>query len=101
MIEIGIQEQAIANAEALKLDLTKQLLLSQREAERNVLKFQHLAKRSDVVIFIIIKSDGVYSYRNEAWYNILDPIIDRNIDLGDAWSALIDNEYIPVGQVRF
>lgn len=99
--DIRRRERAIANAEATKYDLKRQLVESQKEAERNVSKFQRFAERSDVGIFIIRKSDGVYTYRNEAWFTILDPSIDRNIDLGEAWGALIDDEYAPVGQASF
>lgn len=99
--DIKRRERAIASAEAAKYDLKRQLVASQREAERNASKFQRFAERSDVGIFIIRQSDGVYLYRNEAWFGILDPSIDRNIDLGDAWGALIDDEYVPVGQASF
>lgn len=44
--------------------------------------------------------EGVYSYRNEAWYDILSPD-DRNIALDEAWGALIAEDYIEVGQAKF
>jgi hypothetical protein len=44
--------------------------------------------------------DGVYSYRNKAWYDILSPA-NPNIDLDDAWGALVDDEHAPVGQAKF
>lgn len=44
--------------------------------------------------------DGVYSYRNDAWYSILTPD-DRDIALDEAWGALIDEEYVSVGQAYF
>lgn len=44
--------------------------------------------------------DGVFSYRNEAWYSILCPD-NPDIDLDEAWSALIDDEYIDSGQAMF
>jgi PAS domain-containing protein len=33
-------------------------------------RFQRFAERADIGIFIL-DMDGVYSYRNEAWYSIL------------------------------
>jgi hypothetical protein len=44
--------------------------------------------------------EGIYSYRNDAWYTILSPG-HRDIALDEAWDALIDDEYIPIGQARF
>ena len=44
--------------------------------------------------------DGVYTYRNEAWYSILNPD-NRNLDLDTAWTALIDDEYVGSGQAKF
>jgi PAS domain-containing protein len=100
--DIGRRERTIANAEAMKIQLKQQLTLSQQEAERNALKFKRFAERADVAIFLI-GMDGVYSYRNEAWYDMLSPPegVDRNIDLDDAWIALIDDEYAPIGQAKF
>ncbi|UPX17010.1 uncharacterized protein EKO05_0007387 [Ascochyta rabiei] len=43
---------------------------------------------------------GVYSYRNEAWYNICCPD-DRNISLEDAWNLIVDEKYAPLGQAKF
>lgn len=99
--DIRCRERTIAKAEAMKFELTRQLVESQKEAERNASKFQRFAERCDVGIFIIRKSDGVYTYRNEAWFTILDPTVDRGIDLADTWGALIDDEYAPVGQASF
>lgn len=99
--DIRRKEQAIVTAEATKNDLEQQLVKWQKEAERNIFKFQRFAERSDVGIFIVRQSDGVYTYRNEAWFTILGPSIDRNIVLGDAWGALIDDEYVMTGQAKF
>jgi hypothetical protein len=44
--------------------------------------------------------EGVYTYRNDAWYTILNPD-NRELDLENAWGALIDDEYIEAGQARF
>jgi PAS domain-containing protein len=97
--DIGRRERTIATAEAMKFQLKQQLTQSQQEAERNFSRFKRFAERADVGIFLI-GMDGVYSYRNEAWYNILSPE-DQNISLGDAWEALIDEEYVPVGKARY
>lgn len=46
--------------------------------------------------------DGVYSYRNQAWYNILCSGADElDIELQQAWSELVDDEYIEAGQAKF
>jgi len=68
--DIGRRERTIANAEAMKLELKQQLAETQKEVERSALKFQRFAERADIGIFIL-DMDGVYSYRNEAWYSIL------------------------------
>lgn len=97
--DISRRERTIALAEAMKHDLKTQLLESQKEAERNTFKFQRFAERADVGIFILDMT-GVYSYRNKAWFDILGPV-DRNIALAEAWNALIDDEYAPLGQAKF
>jgi PAS domain-containing protein len=97
--DIGRRERTIENAEAMKSQLKQQLTQSQQESERNFLKFKRFAERADIGIFII-GMDGVYSYRNEAWYDILSPE-DRNLSLGDAWGTLVDGEQIPMGKSRF
>jgi PAS domain-containing protein len=97
--DIGRREQAIANAEAMKLKLQRQLLESQKATERHSFRFKRFIERVDVGVFII-GMDGVYKYRNEAWYNILKPA-DPNIVLQDAWAALIDDEYVAFGQRKF
>lgn len=97
--DIGRRERTIANAEAMKLELKQQLLETQKEVERSVLKFQHFADRADIGIFIL-DMDGVYSYRNQAWFDILAPK-DREINLDEAWGALIDDEYVMLGQAKF
>lgn len=97
--DIGRRERTIANVEAMRTELKKQLLESQKAAERNVWKFKRFAERADIGIFIIGK-DGVYSYRNDAWYSILAPHY-RDIVLDDAWEALIDDEYVQTGQAKF
>jgi PAS domain-containing protein len=97
--DVRRQERTLADVEAMRFELKNQLLESQKEAERNVWKFQRFAERADIGIFII-GMDGVYSYRNDAWYSILEPD-DRDIGLADAWGALIDDEYAPMGQAKF
>jgi PAS domain-containing protein len=96
---IGQRERAMAQAENMKSQLMEQLLTTQKEVERNSLKFQRFAERADIGIFII-GMDGVYSYRNDAWYGIFQPK-DREVELGDAWEELIDDEYRPIGQAKF
>jgi hypothetical protein len=44
--------------------------------------------------------EGVYSYRNQAWFDILAPK-DEDIELSGAWDELIDDEYQAMGQARF
>ncbi|KAF2128014.1 hypothetical protein P153DRAFT_319207 [Dothidotthia symphoricarpi CBS 119687] len=97
--DIGRRERTIANAEAMKFQLKQQLLESQKEVERSASKFQRFAERADVGIFLI-DMNGVYSYRNDAWYTILDPDTS-NLGLGEAWGALIDDEYASMGQAKF
>jgi PAS domain-containing protein len=97
--DIARREQAIVNAEILKSELRQQLLESQKEADWTHSKFQRFAERSDIGIFIL-DMEGIYSYRNDAWYTILSPD-DRQIPLSEAWTALIDDEYIPEGQAKF
>jgi PAS domain-containing protein len=97
--DIGRRERTIANAEAMKHELKQQLLETQKEVERSVLKFQRFAERADIGIFIL-DMEGVYSYRNDAWFNILNPP-ERTIELDAAWDTLIDAEYVSRGQARF
>jgi hypothetical protein len=44
--------------------------------------------------------EGVYSYRNQAWFDILAPK-DQDIELSEAWDELIDDEYQAMGQAKF
>ncbi|KAI2487400.1 BaeS Signal transduction histidine kinase [Pyrenophora tritici-repentis] len=97
--DIGRRERTIANAEAMKYQLKEQLTLSQQEAERNVSKFKRFAERADVGIFLI-GMDGIYSYRNEAWYNILGTVA-QDVGLEEAWTLLIDEEYHELGRRKF
>jgi PAS domain-containing protein len=97
--DIGRRERTIANAEAMKMELRQQLLATQKEVERSALKFKRFAERADVGIFIL-DMDGIYSYRNQAWFDILAPK-DRGIELGEAWNELIDEEYVGLGQAKF
>jgi PAS domain-containing protein len=97
--DIGRRERTIANAEAMKHELKQQLLETQKEVERSVLKFQRFAERADIGIFIL-DMDGTYSYRNDAWFSMLNPP-EKAINLDVAWDTLIDDEYIPIGQARF
>jgi PAS domain-containing protein len=97
--EIGRRERTIAHAEAMKVELSYQLLESQKEVHRNELKFRRFAERADIGIYII-NMDGVYQYRNDAWYTILAPR-NHELVLEQAWEDLIDDEYIPIGRARF
>lgn len=97
--DIRRRERAIANNEAMRLELKQQLLDAQKEVERSVFKFQRFAEGADIGIFIL-GLNGVYSYRNEAWYSILGAG-NRDIELDPAWEELIDDEYIPFGRARF
>ena len=83
----------------MKYQLRQQLTQSQQESERNFSKFRRFAERADVGIFLI-GMDGVYSYRNEAWYEMLSPS-NRDIDLADAWAEIIDEDFVDVGQAKF
>lgn len=99
--DIHRRERAIENAEMMKTELRQQLVATQAEVERNAMKFQRFAERADIGIFIV-GLDGVYSYRNEAWWKLLDPDYQyRDIELEDAWGALIDEEFIQSGQEKF
>ena len=85
----------------MKQELRNQLAVTQKEAERSAMKFQRFAESADIGIFIV-GLDGVYSYRNEAWWRILYPDHQHHdIDLPDAWVALIDHDYILPGQHKF
>lgn len=97
--DIGRRERTIANAEAMKLELKQQLVETQKAVQRSALKFQRFADVADIGIFIL-DMEGVYSYRNNAWFDILDPD-DRDIRLGAAWNALIDDDFIQLGQDKF
>ena len=96
--DINRRERAIANAEAMKLELKQQLINTQQEVERSIFKFQRFAEGADIGIFIL-GLNGKYSYRNDAWYSILGAS-DRDIELTSALETLIDDEYIPIGQAR-
>lgn len=39
-------------------------------------------------------------YRNQAWFDILAPK-NQDIELSEAWDALIDEEYVLLGQAKF
>lgn len=97
--DIGRRERTIATAEAIKHQLRQQLTQSQQESERNLTKFRRFAERADVGIFLI-DMDGVYSYRNDAWYEMLSPR-NRDVDLAGAWAEVIDDEFIEIGQSKF
>ena len=99
--DISRRERTIKHAEMMKQELRDQLAMTQKEAERSAMKFKRFAESADIGIFIV-GLDGIYSYRNEAWWRILDPYHEnRDIELKDAWEALIDDEYISLGQKRF
>ncbi|KAF2625562.1 aerobic respiration control sensor protein-like protein arcB [Macroventuria anomochaeta] len=97
--DIGRRERAITTAELIKSELRQQLVESQKEADRGHSKFQRFAERSNIGIFIV-NMEGIFSYQNEAWYDILSPD-DRDIALDEAWRELVDEEYIPLGQAKF
>lgn len=99
--DIGRREKAITTAELIKTELRQQLAESQLEADRGHTKFQRFAERSNIGIFVL-NMDGVYSYRNEAWYSILCSNAEKiDIELEQAWDALVDDEYIDRGQAMF
>ncbi|KAF9693531.1 hypothetical protein EKO04_008284 [Ascochyta lentis] len=97
--DIGRRERAITTAELIKSELRQQLVESKKDADRGHSKFQRFAERCDIGIFIV-DMEGVYSYRNDAWYNICCPD-DRNISLEEAWNAIVDKESVPMGQAKF
>jgi PAS domain-containing protein len=97
--DIHRRERTIAHAESMKIELKQQLSESQKKLEREVLKFQRFAERADIGIFIVDMA-GIYSYRNDAWYHILSPD-NRDLRLDEAWDALIDDEFVELGQARF
>ena len=97
--DIGRRERAITTAELIKSELRQQLEESQKEVDRGHSKFQRFAERSDIGIFIL-NMEGVYTYRNQAWFDILKPD-NREIELDEAWGALIDESHIAMGQAKF
>ncbi|KAF2714322.1 hypothetical protein K504DRAFT_394618, partial [Pleomassaria siparia CBS 279.74] len=97
--DIDRRERTIADAETMRTELRNQLLESQKEAERNSWKFVRFAEFIDIGIFIV-GTDGIYSYRNDAWFSILGTG-DRTITIGNAWNKLIHDDYVPIGQARF
>ncbi|KAL1595914.1 hypothetical protein SLS60_009604 [Paraconiothyrium brasiliense] len=99
--DIYRRERAIETAEIMKDELRRQLIATQKEVERSAMKFQRFAERADVGIFIV-GLDGIYSYRNDAWWRTLDPDYNyRDVGLTEAWGALIDEEYIQAGKEKF
>ena len=82
------------------MELRQQLSKSQRDLEQSLTKFQRFAERADVGIFIL-GIDGVYSYRNDAWYDICSPGERNDLSLAQAWVEIVDPEYMPIGQARF
>ncbi|KAF1954573.1 hypothetical protein CC80DRAFT_475815 [Byssothecium circinans] len=99
--EIYRRERAITDAESMKRELKEQLLATQKEVERSADKFQRFAERADIGIFIVNLA-GEYSYRNDAWFHILDPgARDSDMRLGAAWDTLIDDEYREMGKAKF
>ncbi|KAL1622661.1 hypothetical protein SLS56_008643 [Neofusicoccum ribis] len=88
--ELRRRENIITQVEYMKTQLTEQLDNSRREVERNEKKFQRFAERADVAIFIV-GSDGRYTYRNQAWYEIFQ-IEDPDLDIRDAWPQLCYDE---------
>ncbi|EUC38034.1 hypothetical protein COCCADRAFT_83786 [Bipolaris zeicola 26-R-13] len=97
--DIGRREQTIATAEAMKYQLRQQLTQSQLESERNLSKFRRFAERADVGIFLV-DMDGVYSYRNDAWFEMLSPK-SRDVSLEEAWDEIVDEDFLPLGHAKF
>jgi PAS domain-containing protein len=97
--EISRQERAIAQAETMKIELMVQLLITQKEVERNHRKFRQFTERCDIGMFII-DLDGTYTYRNEAWYKICKPdTYEGNVE--DAWNEVVDDDYARAGRIEF
>ncbi|KAK8199644.1 aerobic respiration control sensor protein-like protein arcB [Phyllosticta capitalensis] len=84
--DIRQRERMITQAELMKANLAEQLVVSQKEAERNEKKFQRFAERADVGIFIV-GSDGRFTYRNQAWFNI-SQLSEDLIDFRETWQEL-------------
>ncbi|KAK7625083.1 hypothetical protein IWX48DRAFT_547713 [Phyllosticta citricarpa] len=84
--DIRQREKMITQAELIKANLTEQLIVSQKEAERNEKKFQRFAERADVGIFIV-GSDGRFTYRNKAWFNVAQ-LSEDLIDFRETWREL-------------
>ncbi|KAH6639710.1 aerobic respiration control sensor protein-like protein arcB [Boeremia exigua] len=96
--DIGRREHT---AELIKTELRQQLVESQKKADRGHSKFQRFAERSDIGIFIIdAKMEGIYSYRNEAWFSICGTK-DRTLTLAEAWDVIVDDEYAVFGKTKF
>ncbi|KAJ4983602.1 hsp90-like protein [Stagonosporopsis vannaccii] len=96
--DIGRRERS---AELIKTELRQQLAESQKEAYRGHSKFQRFAERSSIGIFIIdMSQNGIYSYRNEAWFSICGTD-DRRLALDDVWDSLVDDEHISFGKSKF
>ncbi|OJD38897.1 hsp90-like protein [Diplodia corticola] len=91
--EIRSRERVISQAELMKTQLSEQLDVSRKEVARNEKKFQRFAERADVAIFIV-GSDGHYTYRNQAWFEIFQ-LGDADLDVRDAWPRLCYAEDIP------
>ena len=99
--DIHRRERTIENAELMKEELRQQLATTQKEAERSAMKFKRFAESADIGIFIV-GLNGIYSYRNDAWWRILDPdYTARDVELNDAWTALIDEDHIQSGKEKF
>lgn len=88
--EIRQREKMITQAELMKTRLAEELDVSRREVERNEKKFQRFAERADVAIFIVA-SDGHYTYRNHAWYEIFR-LEEPDLDIRDAWPQLCNED---------
>ncbi|KAL1613547.1 hypothetical protein SLS54_010518 [Diplodia seriata] len=97
--EIRSREKMISQAELMKTQLAEQLDLSQKERERNEKKFQRFAERADVAIFIV-GSDGHYTYRNHAWFEIFQ-LDNDDLDVRDAWPLLCFDEDLPRCEAYF
>ena len=70
--EIRTRQHMQNQAALVQSQLAEQLKMSQREVELKEKMFQRFAERADIGIFILDK-DGYYTYRNPAWFSIVQP----------------------------
>lgn len=87
---VVLLEEEARQAAIVQARLSEQLLLSQREIERNELKFQRFAERADVAIWIV-DATGQFMYRNERWFEIFQPAKEDS-HAASAWLKLVGPE---------